>query len=69
VAIDFHRQLVLAYNFAILRIPTVVMVVVILILFPRHFVAERLGYTAMRCVLYATVLIPIVWAILLSMKH
>ena len=45
------------------RIPTVVIVIVILVLFPRQFVAERVGYTTMKCILVATVLIPILWAI------
>jgi len=47
-----------------MRMPPVVTVAVILILFPRHLVAEKVGYLAMRCILAVAVLIPILWAIL-----
>ena len=46
-----------------MRIPPIVVVIVILILFPRRFVAEKVGYFAMRCILAIAVLIPIIWAL------
>jgi len=47
-----------------MRIPPIVIVIVILIFFPRHRVAEKVGYFAMRCILAVAVLIPIIWALL-----
>jgi len=52
-----------------MRIPPIVMVIVILIFFPRRLVAEKVGYIAMRCILAVTVLIPILWAILRSLRR
>jgi len=45
------------------HIPPIVLVIVILVLFPRRLVAEQFGYTAMKFILYATASIPIIWAI------
>jgi len=47
-----------------MRIPPIVIVIVILIFFPRHRVAEKVGYFAMRCILAVAVLIPIIRALL-----
>jgi hypothetical protein len=55
-------------SLASVRIPPIVIVIVILILFPRRYVAEKVGYLAMRCILIATALVPILWAIFVE-KH
>ena len=47
-----------------MRIPPIVFVIVILIVFPRRLDAEKVGYLAMRCILAVTVLVPILWALL-----
>jgi hypothetical protein len=47
-----------------MRIPPIVFVIAILILFPRRLVAEKVGYLAMRCILAVAVLVPILWALL-----
>jgi len=46
------------------HIPPIVLVIAILIIFPRDLVAEKVGYWGMRCILAVAVLIPILWALL-----
>ena len=44
-----------------MRIPGGVWILLVIVLFPREQVAEKVGYTAMRCLMVATALIPILW--------